>query len=114
MEKVLLSAKQAAELSLEKGYEWFKNQVFKQIRETAERGESELHWGISYPFLKDYLEDTSNTIFSTPSIGNIYITNIRKIKSLLTDYGYTVKFITCKDDDSYELVTELVITWYNK
>ena len=55
MEKVLLSAKQAAELSLEKGYEWFKNQVFKQIRETAERGESELHWGISYPFLKDYL-----------------------------------------------------------
>ena len=57
MEKVLLSAKQAAELSLEKGYEWFKNQVFKQIRETAERGESELHWGISYPFLKDYLED---------------------------------------------------------
>ena len=34
MEKVLLSAKQAAELSLEKGYEWFKNQVCKQIRET--------------------------------------------------------------------------------
>ena len=113
MEKVLLSAKQAAELSLEKGYELFKNQVFKQIRETAEKGESELHWRISYPFLKDYLEDTSDTIFSTPSIGNIYITNIRKIKSLLTDYGYTVKFVTCEDDDSYELVTELVITWYN-
>lgn len=35
MEKVLLNAKEAAELSLEKGYEWFKNQVFKQIRETA-------------------------------------------------------------------------------
>lgn len=113
MEKVLLNAKQAAELSLEKGYEWFKNQVFKQIRETAERGESELHWGISYPFVKDYLEDTSDKIFSTPSIGNIYITNVRKIKSLLTDYGYTVKFVTCEDDDSYELVTELVITWYN-
>ena len=55
MEKMFLNAKQAAELSLEKGYEWFKNQIFKQIRETAERGESELHWGISYPFLKDYL-----------------------------------------------------------
>ena len=99
MEKVLLSAKQAAELSLEKGYEWFKNQIFKQIRETAERGESELHWGISYPLLKDYLEDTSDTIFSISSIGNIYITNIRKIKSLLTDYGYTVKFVTYEDDD---------------
>ena len=110
MEKVLLNAEQAAELSLNKGYEWFKNQVFKQIRETAERGESELRWGISYPFLKKYLEDT---IFSTPSIGNIYITNIRKIKSLLLDFGYTVKFITCEDDDFYELVTELVITWYN-
>lgn len=113
MEKVLLNAKQAAELSLEKGYEWFKNQIFKQIRETAERGENELHWGISYPFLKDYLEDTSDTVFSTPSIRNIYITNIRKIKSLLTDYGYTVKFVTCEDDNFYELVTELVITWYN-
>ena len=113
MENILLNAKQAAELSLEKGYEWFKNQIFKQIRETAERGESELHWGISCPFLKKYLEDTSDTIFSTPFIRNIYITNIRKIKSLLTDYGYTVKFVTCEDDDSYELVTELVITWYN-
>lgn len=50
MEKVLLNAKQAAEVSLNKGYEWFKNQVFKQIREAAERGESELHWGISYPY----------------------------------------------------------------
>lgn len=113
MEKVLLSEKQAAELSLNRGYEWLKNQVFKQIRETAERGESELHWGISYPFEKDYLNDTSDTIFSTPSIGNIYITNIRKIKSLLLNLGYTVKFVTCEDDDSYELVTELVITWYN-
>lgn len=72
-----------------------------------------MHWGISYPFLKDYLEDTSDTVFSTPYIGNIYITNVRKIKSLLTDYGYTVKFVTCKDDDSYEFLTELVITWYN-
>lgn len=113
MEKVLLNAKKAAELSLNRGYEWLKNQVFKQIRETAERGESELHWGISYPFLKDYLDDTYDTIFSQHSIGNIYITNIRKIKSLLTDYGYTVKFVTCEDDDFYELVTELVIEWYN-
>jgi len=113
MEKVLLSAEQAAELSLNKGYEWFKNQVFKQIRETAERGESELHWGISNPFYKEYLEDNSNTIFSTPFISNIYITNIRKIKSLLSDFGYTVKFITCDDDDGDELVTELVIEWYN-
>lgn len=113
MEKMFLSAKQAAEVSLNRGYEWLKNQVFKQIREAAEMGESELHWGIAYPFLKNYLEDTSDTIFSTPSIANIYITNIRKIKSLLSDLGYTVKFIAREDEDFYELVTELVITWYN-
>lgn len=109
MEKVLLSAKQAAELSLNKGYEWFKNQVFKQIRETAERGESELHWGISYPFVKDYLNGDYKDSYEDP-----FIKNLRKIKSLLTDLGYTVKFVTYDDDDGNEFVTELVITWYNK
>lgn len=108
MEKVLLSAKQAAELSLEKGYEWFKNQVFKQIRETAERDESELHWGISYPFVKDYLNGDYKDLYADPSIKNL-----RKIKSLLSDLGYSVKFATCDDDDGKELVTELVIEWYN-
>lgn len=109
MEKVLLSAKQAAELSLEKGYEWFKNQVFKQIRETSERGESELHWGISYPFLKEYLNEDYKDLYADPSIKNL-----RKIKSLLSDLGYSVKFATCDDDDGKELVTDLVITWYDK
>lgn len=108
MEKVLLSAKQAAELSLEKGYEWFKNQVFKQIRETAERGESELHWGISYPFLKEYLNGDYKDLYA-----DLFIKNLRKIKSLLADLGYSVKFATCDDDNGNELVTELVITWYN-
>ena len=61
-----------------------------------------------------FIQQTKVEKIIVTEIGNIYITNIRKIKSLLTDYGYTVKFITCKDDDSYELVTELVITWYNK
>lgn len=59
----------------------------------------------------EYTEYDKNS--SEPTIGNIYITNIRKIKSLLLDFGYTVKFVTCEDDDFYELVTELVITWYN-
>ena len=102
MEKVLLSAKQAAELSLEKGYEWFKNQIFKQIRETAERGESELHWGISYPFLKDYLEDTCDTIFSQPSIGNIYITNIRQKTSLQDAFSSLNLVLQSIEDDMPE------------
>ncbi len=109
MEKVLLSAEQAAELSLNKGYEWLKNQIFKQIRETAEIGESELHWGISYPFYKEYLNGDYKDLYADP-----FIKNIRKIKSLLSDFGYAVKFATCDDDNGNELVTDLVITWYNK
>lgn len=111
MEKVLLSAKQAAELSLEKGYEWFKNQVFKQIRETAEGGESELHWGISYPFWKGYIDDPCSIENETP-----FVKNICKIKSLLDDLGYSTRFIFHEDDETmdYVLVTELVIEWYSK
>lgn len=106
MEKVLLSAEQAAELSLNKGYEWFKNQIFKQIRETAERGESELHWGISNPFYKEYLNGDHKDLYADP-----FIRNLRKIKSLLGDLGYSVRFIACDDDNGDELVTELVIRW---
>lgn len=111
MEKMFLSAKQAAELSLEKGYEWFKNQIFKQIRETAERGESELHWGISYPFLIGYIDNTYNMANVTP-----FVRNIRKIKSLLADLGYSTRLVTCIDEEAngQELVTELVIGWYSK
>lgn len=110
MEKMFLSAEQAAELSLEKGYEWFKNQVFKQIRETSERGESELHWGISYPFWIGYIDNPYNMANVTP-----FVKNICKIKSLLDNLGYSTRFVTCIDEEAngHELVTELVITWYN-
>lgn len=106
MEKVLLSAEQAAELSLNKGYEWFKNQIFKQIRETAERGESELHWGISNPFYKELINGDYKYLCTDP-----FIKNLRKIKSLLGDLGYSAKFVTCDDDNRDELVTELVVRW---
>lgn len=111
MEKVLLNAKQAAEVSLNKGYEWFKNQVFKQIREAAEMGESELHWGISYPFWKGYIDDPCSIENETP-----FVKNICKIKSLLDDLGYSTRFIFHEDDETmdYILVTELVIEWYIK
>ena len=111
MEKILLSAEQAAELSLNKGYEWFKNQVFKQIRETAERGESELHWGISNPFWIGYIDNSYNMANTTP-----FVRNIRKIKSLLADLGYSTRFVTYEDKEANnkEFVTELVIGWYNK
>lgn len=109
MEKVLLSAEQAVELSLNRGYEWFRNQVFKQIRETAERGESELHWGIANPFYKEYLNGDYKDLYTDP-----FIKNLRKIKSLLGDLGYAVRFATCDDDDGNELVTELVIIWNTK
>ena len=111
MEKVLLNAEQAAEVSLNKGYEWFKNQVFKQIRETAERGESELHWGISYPFWIGYIDNPYNMANVTP-----FVRNIRKIKSLLADLGYSTRLVTHIDEEAngHEFVTELVIGWYSK
>lgn len=106
MEKVLLSAKQAAELSLEKGYEWFKNQIFKQIRETAERGESELHWGISNPFkTKEWFKAQHREENTIPFAKNLY-----KIKILLNDLGYGSKFISVIDGED-NLVTEFVVTW---
>lgn len=111
MEKVLLSAEQAAELSLNKGYEWFKNQVFKQIRETAERGESELHWGIANPFNIEWLKNENKDLHGEPSV---YIENLRKIKSLLSDLGYYTRYVTCEDNnDNNVFVTELVIAWCN-
>jgi hypothetical protein len=60
-----------------------------------------------------FVDNKSKVYDAAASIANIYITNIRKIKSLLSDLGYTVKFIAREDEDFYELVTELVITWYN-
>lgn len=106
MEKMFLSAEQAAELSLNKGYEWFKNQVFKQIRETAERGESELHWGISCPFkAKEWFKAQHREEDAIPFAKNLY-----KIKILLSDLGYNVKFISVIDGED-NLVTEFVISW---
>lgn len=106
---MFLSAEQSAELSLNRGYDWLKNQIFKQIRETAERGESELHWGIANPFYKEYLKECKDDSCIAP-----FVKNIRKIKSFLGDLGYVVKFVTCDDDDGNELVTELVIAWFTK
>ena len=44
MEKCKLSAKQAFELAQTSGKEWLKNQIFKNIRKAAERGETHLIW----------------------------------------------------------------------
>lgn len=106
MEKVLLNAEQAAEVSLNKGYEWFKNQVFKQIRETAERGESEFHWGIANPFkTKEWFKAQHREEDTIPFAKNLY-----KIKILLGDLGYDVKLISVIDGED-NLVTEFVVSW---
>lgn len=44
MEKCKLSAKQAFGLARTSGKEWLKNQIFKNIRQAAERGETHLIW----------------------------------------------------------------------
>lgn len=44
MEKCKLSAKQAFGLAQTSGKEWLKNQIFKNIRQAAERGETHLIW----------------------------------------------------------------------
>ena len=44
MEKCKLSAKQAFGLAQTSGKEWLKNQIFKNIRQAAERGKTHLIW----------------------------------------------------------------------
>lgn len=44
MEKCKLSAKQAFGIAQTSGKEWLKNQIFKNIRQAAERGETHLIW----------------------------------------------------------------------
>ena len=44
MEKVKLTAKQAFGLAQTSGKEWLKNQIFKNIRQAAEHGETHLIW----------------------------------------------------------------------
>lgn len=70
-----------------------------------------MHWGISYPFWKGYIDDPCCIENETP-----FVKNICKIKSLLDDLGYSTRFITGIDEEAngHELVTELVIGWYSK
>lgn len=42
MEKVKLTAKQAQEITKTTGKEWLKNQIFKNIRQAAEHGETSI------------------------------------------------------------------------
>ena len=51
MEKVKLTAKQAFGLAQTSGKEWLKNQIFKNIRQAAEHGETSIVWDFEHCML---------------------------------------------------------------
>ena len=60
MEKCKLSAKQAFGLAQTSGKEWLKNQIFKNIRQAAERGETHLIWDFE-PY-KYFFDEINNEL----------------------------------------------------
>lgn len=51
MEKVKLTAKQAQEVIKTDGKKWLENQIFKNIRQAAERGETSIVWDFEHCML---------------------------------------------------------------
>lgn len=77
MEKCKLSAKQAQGIARTTGKEWLKNQLFKNIRQAAERGETHFVWdfrdcGEFYSDVTDELEELGYSIsFVGEELGTI-------------------------------------------
>lgn len=51
MEKVKLTAKQAQEVMKTDGKKWLENQIFKNIRQAAEHGETSIVWDFGHCML---------------------------------------------------------------
>lgn len=51
MEKVKLTAKQAQEVMKTDGKKWLENQIFKNIRQAAEHGETSIVWDFEHCIL---------------------------------------------------------------
>lgn len=51
MEKVKLTAKQAQEVIKTDGKKWLENQIFKNIRQAAEHGETSIVWDFEHCML---------------------------------------------------------------
>ena len=51
MEKVKLTAKQAQEVMKTDGKKWLENQIFKNIRQAAEHGETSIVWDFEHCML---------------------------------------------------------------
>ena len=51
MEKVKLTAKQAQELIKTDGKKWLENQIFKNIRQAAEHGDTSIIWDFAHCML---------------------------------------------------------------
>lgn len=77
MEKVKLTAKQAKGIAHTTGKEWLKNQLFKNIRQAAERGETHFVWDFRdcrefYSDVTDELEELGYSIsFVGEELGTI-------------------------------------------
>ena len=83
MEKVKLTAKQAQEVMKTDGKKWLENQIFKNIRQAAEHGETSIVWDFEHCILFVIIE----------------------IQEELRNLGYDVDFV---DEDTK---TVLRISW---
>lgn len=112
MEKLLLSAEQAREVTSTRGYEWTKNQVFKGIRTQAEKGLTYFFW--NFNSCNDFeLKDFENMDLITGCIERDNI--VKLIRVLREAYNYKVKFSTTQhspsDDLESTIVTGITISW---
>lgn len=87
MEKVKLTAKQAQKVTKTIGKEWLMNQIFKNIRQAAERGENRLVW--DFESCSDFLLEVKNEL---ENLGYSIISN--------SDVCSTVLEITWEDDNN--------------
>lgn len=87
MEKVKLTAKQAQKVTKTTGKEWLMNQIFKNIRQAAERGENRLVW--DFESCSDFFLEVKNEL---ENLGYSIISN--------SDVCSTVLEITWEDDNN--------------
>ena len=113
MEKVLLSAEQAREISSTKGYEWVKNQVFKGIRTRAGKGYTYFYWDFDNTKTLEPKDFKNMDLMITGCIERDNI--VKLIRVLREAYNYKIKLKTtqyCPNDDvAITIVTGITISW---
>lgn len=106
MEKILLNAEQAREVTKTNGYKWFKNIVFKNIKEAAECGRTHFEWD----FTRDYTQEAFEKELTDKNDLETY-NILRLMKELTTDYHYKVDFVSVQTTANAKVIIGFKISW---